>query len=70
MRNMDSLFKPVRKIGNKTWQTKHGKMLLVAKGTVSTKKVIYFCSIFFSCECTAVQIQVSKIKGKKCYMLV
>ena len=53
-------FKPVRKIGNKIWLTKHGRRPVVAKRTMSTKKVLY--CIFFSCDGIAVQIPV--LKGK------
>ena len=66
---MDSLFKPVGKIGNKTWQTKHGKMLLVAKGTVSTKKVIYFVpySSHVSVKLYKFRYQKSKEKSGTCW---
>ena len=71
-------FKPVRKIGNKIWLSKHGRRPAVAKRTMSTKKVLY--AIFFSCDGIAIQILVPKSKSatgryycdvlkklKKCY---
>ncbi|XP_062582211.1 histone-lysine N-methyltransferase SETMAR-like [Saccostrea cucullata] len=54
-------FEPVRKVGNKLWLTKHGRRPVVAKRTMSTKKVLY--CIFFSCDGLAVQIPVPKGKS-------
>lgn len=54
-------FEPVRKVGNKIWLTKHGRRPVVAKRTMSTKKVLY--CIFFSCDGLAVQIPVPKGKS-------
>ena len=34
-------FEPIRKIGSKIWLTKHGRRPVVAKRSVSTKKVLY-----------------------------
>ena len=41
-------FEPVRKVGNKIWATKHSKRPIIAKRSLSTKKVLY--AIFFSGE--------------------
>lgn len=54
-------FEPVRKVGNKLWLTKHSRRPVVAKRTMSTKKVLY--CIFFSCDGLAVQIPVQKGKS-------
>lgn len=53
-------FEPVRKVGNKIWLTKHGRRPVVAKKTMSTKKVLY--AIFFSCDGIAIQVPVPKGK--------
>ena len=34
-------FEPVRKVSNKIWATKHSKRPIVAKRSLSTKKVLY-----------------------------
>ena len=54
-------FEPVRKVGNKIWLSKHGRRPVVAKRTMSTKKVLY--CIFFSCDGLAVQIPVPNGKS-------
>ena len=41
-------FEPVRKFSNKIWATKHSKRPIIAKRSLSTKKVLY--AIFFSGE--------------------
>ena len=41
-------FEPVRKVSNKIWATKHSKRPIIAKRSLSTKKVLYV--IFFSGE--------------------
>ena len=41
-------FEPVRKVSNKIWATKHSKRPIIAKLSLSTKKVLY--AIFFSGE--------------------
>ena len=51
-------FEPVRKVSNKIWATKHSKRPIIAKRSLSTKKVLY--AIFFS----GVAIKVPVKKGK------
>ena len=41
-------FQPVRKVSNKIWATKHSKCPIIAKRSLSAKKVLY--AIFFSSE--------------------
>ena len=41
-------FEPVRKVSNKIWATKHSKRPIIAKRSLSAKKVLY--AIFFSGE--------------------
>ena len=53
-------FKPVRKIENKIWLSKYGRWPVVAKNTMSRKKVLY--AIFFSYDGIAIQVPV--LKGK------
>ena len=52
-------FEPVRKVSNKIWATKHSKRPIIAKRSLSIKKVLY--AIFFSGE---VAIKVPVKKGK------
>ena len=54
-------FEPVRKVSNKIWATKHSKRLIIAKGSLSTKKVLY--AIFFSGEGVAIKVPVKKGKS-------
>ena len=51
-------FEPVRKVSNKIWATKHRKRPIIAKRSLSTKKVLY--AIFFSCEGVAIKVPVKK----------
>ena len=53
-------FEPVRKVSNKIWVTKHSKRPIIAKHSLSTKKVLY--AIFFSGEGVAIKVPV--LKGK------
>ena len=53
-------FEPVRKVSNKIWATKHSKRPIIAKRSLSTKKVLY--AIFFFGE--GVAIKVPRKKGK------
>ena len=53
-------FEPVRKVSNKIWATKHSKRPIIAKCSLSAKKVLY--AIFFSGE--GVTIKVPAKKGK------
>ena len=46
-------FEPVRKVSNKIWATKHSKRPIIAKRSLSTKKVLY--AIFFSGEGDCIQ---------------
>ena len=54
-------FEPVRKVSNKIWDTKHSKRPIIAKRSLSTKKVLY--AIFFSGEGVAVKVPVKKSKS-------
>ena len=54
-------FEPVRKVSNKIWATKHSKRPIIAKRSLSTKKVLY--AIFFSGEGVAIKVPVKKGKG-------
>ena len=53
-------FEPVRKV-NKIWATKHSKRPIIAKRSLSTKKVLY--AIFFSGEGVAIKVPVKKGKS-------
>ena len=54
-------FEPVRKVSNKMWATKHSKRPIIAKRSLSTKKVLY--AIFFSGEGVAIKVPVKKGKS-------
>ena len=54
-------FEPVRKVNNKIWATKHSKRPIIAKRSLSTKKVLY--AIFFSGEGVAIKVPVKKGKS-------
>ena len=54
-------FEPVRKVGNKIWATKHSKRPIIAKRSLSTKKVLY--AIFFSGEGITIKLPVKKGKS-------
>ena len=54
-------FEPVRKASNKIWATKHSKRQIIAKRSLSTKKVLY--AIFFSAEGVAIKVPVKKGKS-------
>ena len=54
-------FVPVRKVSNKIWATKHSKRPIIAKRSLSTKKVLY--AIFFSGEGVAIKVPVKKGKS-------
>ena len=54
-------FEPVRKVSNKIWATKHSKRQIIAKRSLSTKKVLY--AIFFSGEGVAIKVPVKKGKS-------
>ena len=51
-------FEPVRKVSNKIGATKHSKRPIIAKRSLSTKKVLY--AIFFSGEGVAIKVPVKK----------
>ena len=53
-------FEPVRKVSNKIWATKHSKRPIIAKRTLSTKKVLY---AIFSGEGVAIKVPVKKGKS-------
>ena len=54
-------FEPVRNVSNKIWATKHSKRPIIAKRSLSTKKVLY--AIFFSGEGVAIKVPVKKSKS-------
>ena len=54
-------FEPFRKVSNKIWATKHSKRPIIAKRSLSTKKVLY--AIFFSGEGVAIKVPVKKGKN-------
>ena len=54
-------FEPVRKVSNKIWATKHSKRPIIAKRSLSTKKVLY---AIFSGEGVAIKVPVKKCKSK------
>ena len=54
-------FEPVRKVSNKIWATKHSKSPIIAKRSLSAKKVLY--TIFFSDEGVAIKVPVKKEKS-------
>ena len=55
------IFEPVRKVSNKIWATKHSKHPIIAKRSLSKKKVLY--AIFFSGEGVAIKVPVKKGKS-------
>ena len=54
-------FEPIRKVSNNIWATKHSKRPIIAKRSLSTKKVLY--AIFFSGEGVAIKVPVKKGKS-------
>ena len=54
-------FEPVRKISNKIWATKHSKRPIIAKRSISAKKILY--AIFFSGEGVAIKVPVKRGKS-------
>ena len=54
-------FEPVRKVSNKIWATKHSKRPIIAKRSLSTKKVLY--AVFSSGEGVAIKVPVKKGKS-------
>ena len=54
-------FEPVRKVSNKIWATKHSKRPIIAKRSLSAKKVLY--AIFFSGEGVAIKVPVKRGKN-------
>ena len=53
-------FEPVRKVSNKIWATKHSKRPIIAKSSLSTKKVLY---AIFSGEGVPIKVPVKKGKS-------
>ena len=51
-------FEPIRKVSNNVWATKHSKRQIIAKRSLSAKKVLY--AIFFSGEGVAIKMPVKK----------
>ena len=54
-------FEPIRKVSDKIWTTKHSKRPIIAKRSLSAKKVLY--AIFFSGEGVAIKVPVKKGKS-------
>ena len=54
-------FEPVRTVSNKIWATKHSKRPIIAKRSLSTKKVLY--AIFFSGEGVSIKVPVKRAKA-------
>ena len=54
-------FEPVRKVSNKIWATIHSKRPIIAKRSLSTKKVL--SAIFFSGEGVAIKVPLKKDKS-------
>ena len=53
-------FEPIRKVRNKIWATKHSRRPIIAKRSLSAKKVCY--AIFFSGEGVAIKVPMEKDK--------
>ena len=51
-------FEPFRKVSNKIWATKHSKCQIIAKHSLSAKKVLY--AFFFSGEGVTIKVPVKK----------
>ena len=51
-------FEPVRKVSNKIWAMKHSKLPIIAKRSLTAKKVLY--AIFFSGEGVTINVPVKK----------
>ena len=51
-------FKPVRKVSNKIWAPNHTKRPIIAKRSLSAKKVLY--AIFFSGQGVTMKVPVKK----------
>jgi hypothetical protein len=54
-------FEPVRKVSDKIWATKHNKRPIIAKRSLTAKKVLYV--IFFSGEGVAIKLLLKKGKN-------
>ena len=61
MKPLSIILEPVRKVSNKICATKHSKRPIIAKRSLSTKKVLY--AIFFSGEGVAIKVPVKKGKS-------
>ena len=61
MKNWVYYFEPVRKVSNKIWATKHSRRPIIAKRSLSARKVWY--TIFFSREGVAIKVPVEKGKN-------
>jgi histone-lysine N-methyltransferase SETMAR len=53
-------FEPLRKVSNKIWATKHNKRLIIAKRSLSAKKVLY--EVFFTGKGVAIKVPVKRAK--------
>jgi len=58
-------FEPKRKSANRVWATKHARRPVIAKRTITVKKVLY--CIFFTNNGPAIQIPVPKGKSVTAY---
>ena len=56
-------FEPVRKVSNKIWATKHSRRPIIAKRSLSAKKVLY--AIFLSGVGVAIKVPVKKHHRKE-----
>ena len=54
-------FEPVRKVSNKIWATNHSRLRIIAKRSLSERKVWY--AIFFSGEGVAIKMPVERAKN-------
>ena len=54
-------FEPVRKVSNKIWATKQSRLPIIAKRSLSARKVWY--AIFFFGEGVAIKVPVEKGKN-------
>ena len=53
-------FEPVKRVSNKIWTTKHSRLPIIVKRSLSARKVWY--AIFFSGEAVAIKLPVEKGK--------
>ena len=56
-------FEPVRKVSNKIWATKHSKRPIIAKRSLSAKKILYAIILIFYGEGVTIKVLVKKGKS-------